>query len=355
MGPDRPLFSVIIPTRNRSAPFAVALHSVLNQRYPKFEVIVINDGSSEEHELLYRQLVEAARISIWMLSLVSTQGGHGPSYVRNYGARHAHGEYLCFLDDDDQWTDPDHLSRIASVITAEARPIELILAGQQAFRNGVHVPGVKWVNDVAERLGTPPDATGSYVVTPEDLVACQAHCHLNTTIASRTFFFELGGFDEALRYEEDRDFYLRAIDRARRIKFRPEIVSRHNVPDVALKISASSLESETSKRLYQLRVFDKAILFSALPELRRHAMRQRAFTLKHIATEAARFRRFDIATYYAREALMAGFTLSWLGAMTFFTLRQLIPGAKSALDNSISASTDHDCDNARVSVKPIRR
>jgi glycosyltransferase involved in cell wall biosynthesis len=321
----RPLFSVIIPTRNRSALFAVALHSVLEQQYRNFEVIVLNDGSSEEHEARYRELVKLAPELARLLTLVRTEHGHGPSYGRNFGAAHARGEYLCFLDDDDQWMDPEHLARAAGVITASAERIDLILANQQAFRSGAPVPDIIWIEDLKDRLRGVPDVAGAYTVTPVQLLGCQAHCHLNTTIASRCLYHKIGGLDEGLRYEEDRDFYLRAIDRARLIKFLPQIVSRHNIPDPAAKASMSTSESEISKRLYQLRVFDKAVLFAARPEVRRYAMRQRAYTLKQIATEAARVGRLDCAAYYAREALMTRFTLGWLGTTARFTLRRLDP------------------------------
>jgi glycosyltransferase involved in cell wall biosynthesis len=323
IGSDRPLFSVVIPTRNRSTLLAVALHSVLEQHYRNFEVIVVDDGSSAEHESRYRELVEATLGVARMLTLVRTENGHGPSYGRNYGVAQARGDYLCFLDDDDQWTDPGHLDRVASVIAASAEPIDLILANQQAYRNGAPVPGVAWIEDLEERVLQAPDKTGAYAVTPVELLGCQAHCHLNTTIASRAMIREIGGFDEGLRYEEDRDFYLRTIDHAGSIRFLPTVVSRHNVPDPGAKASTSSAESELSKRLYQLRVFDKAVLFSGRPELRRYAMRQRNYTLKHIASEAAKTGRIDCAAYYAREALMTRFTLGWLGTTARFTLRRL--------------------------------
>jgi hypothetical protein len=51
-------------------------------------------------------------------------------------------------------------------------------------------------------------------------------------------------------------------------------------------------------------------------------MRQRAYTLKHIATEAARSGRFDCAAYYAREALMTKFTLGWLATTALFAMRR---------------------------------
>ena len=320
--PNRPLFSVIIPTRNRSALFAVALHSVLEQRFRNFEVIVVNDGSSVEHEPRYRELVEAGMGVVRLLTLVRTERGHGQSYGLNYGAAQARADYLCFLDDDDQWTDPGHLGRAAGIIAAGPERIDLILANQRAFRDGAPVPGVVWIEDLRDRLRGAPDSGGAYTVTPAELLACPAHCHLNTTIVSRAFYLEIGGLDEGLRYECDRDFYLRAIDRAALIKFLPWVVSRHNIPDPAAKASMSTAETELSKRLYQLRVCDKAVLFSVRPELRRYAMRQRAYTLKHIATEAAQSGRFDCAAYYAREALMTKFTLGWLATTALFAMRR---------------------------------
>src|SRR5207237_5286228 len=107
----------------------------------------------------------------------------------------------------------------------------------------------------------------------------------------------------------------------------------HNIPDPALRDSASSRESELSKRLYQLRLFDKVVLFSARPELRHYAMRQRVFTLKHIATELAQDHRFDCATYYARQALMPNFTFRWLSMTMYFSLRWLCSTLKSHFCN----------------------
>lgn len=323
---DRPLFSVIIPTRNRSALFAVALASVLEQRFRDLEVIVVNDGSSAEHEPRYRELVEAASGTARLLTLVRTERGHGPSYALNFGAAQARGEYLCFLDDDDQWTDPEHLGRAAGAIAANASNPDLILADQRAFRNGVPVERVVWIEDLKDRLRGASDAAGAYVVTTAELLRCAAHCHLNTTIASRAFFLGIGGCDEGQRYEPDRDFYLRAIDQAKLIKYLPFVVSRHNIPDPAAQTNVSTAVSELSKRLYQLRTSDKLVLFGTRPEMRRHQMRYRAYILKHIATEAARAGQFDRASYYAREALMTRFTLGWLGATIIYALRRRLSG-----------------------------
>ena len=307
-GPGQePLFSIILPTRNRPALFAVALQSVLMQRFADIEVIVVNDGSSEEHEEQYLELVAQAPGMVRLLTLVRTERGHGQSYAVNFGAARAQGAYLCFLDDDDQWTDPDHLGRAARVIATSGAQADLILANQRAFLNGVALDRVVWIEDLEGRLHRPADQAGAYTVTTTELLECKSYCHRNTTIVSRRFFFQIGGLDEGLRYEEDREFYFRAIDQARSIRFLSAVVSRHNVPDPAARANMSTVKSALSRRLYQLRALDKAVLSSTRPELRRHAMRQRTYILQHIATEAAKMGRPDCALYYARQALMVRF------------------------------------------------
>jgi len=306
-----PLFSVIIPTRNRAGLFAVALQSVLDQRFRRFEVIVVDDGSAEPDALQYAVLAGKAPVPVQVLRLQPTQRGHGPGYATNHGASHALGDYLCFLDDDDQWVDADHLARVAGVIAAAARPPDLILANQHAYRDGVLVEQVVWIEGLMDRLISKPDPAGAYTVGPEELLSCPAHCHLNTTIVLRNFFTEIGGFDQELRYEQDRDFYLRAIDRAHCIKYLPCVVSRHNIPDPAAHASVSTAESALSKRLYQLRVLDKAALFSRRSALRRYAMRHRAYALAHIAAEARLIGQTDSAAYYRCESLVARLSAAW--------------------------------------------
>jgi len=318
------LFSVIIPTRNRAAQFAVALQSVLDQRFRDFEIIVIDDGSTDEHAARYCGLTGHTPGNMRLLTLARTEQGHGPGHGRNCGAAAARGDYVCFLDDDDQWIDPEHLARVAGVIGASMEPVDLILANQRAFRAGKPVTNVNWIENLESRLHRRPDLAGAYSVTAAELLTCPAHCHLNTTIVSREFFRRLDGFDEGLRYEEDRDFYLRAIDRAGVIKYLPDIVSRHNIPDPASRSSMSTTLSELEKRLYQLQLLDKAALFSVRPELRRYAMRHRSYVLKHIATEAARFGQFDRAAYYARRALQTGPNVKWAGYTAWLTLRAVV-------------------------------
>jgi glycosyltransferase involved in cell wall biosynthesis len=89
------LFSVVIPTFNRIAFLSTTLESVFAQRFTDYEVIVVDDGSTDgTQDYLYSlgQRIQHYR-----------QANRGPGAARNLGARHANGKYLAFLDSDDLW------------------------------------------------------------------------------------------------------------------------------------------------------------------------------------------------------------------------------------------------------------
>ena len=93
----RPLLSVIIPTRNRAALVGEAIDSALAQDPEKVEVIVVDDGSTDETARLLQQTYGSR---IHLLSLPERRGAGA---ARNAGIRVASGEFLAFLDDDDLW------------------------------------------------------------------------------------------------------------------------------------------------------------------------------------------------------------------------------------------------------------
>ena len=88
-----PTVSVIIPTYNRADLITQAIDSVLQQTYPDFELIVVDDGSTDDTESVVRAYGDRVRY-------VRTQNG-GTGHARNVGMQHASGRYLTFLDSDD--------------------------------------------------------------------------------------------------------------------------------------------------------------------------------------------------------------------------------------------------------------
>lgn len=113
------LFSIIIPLYNKAPYVGRALASVLGQDFADYELIVVDDGSTDGSMAVVENLVEAdARLAhlrkVKRLTLLS-QANAGVSTARNVGVARASGDFLCFLDADDAWT-PVFLSEMAACI-----------------------------------------------------------------------------------------------------------------------------------------------------------------------------------------------------------------------------------------------
>jgi hypothetical protein len=320
-------FTVIIATRNRPGPFRQALQSVLAQSFSDFEVIIVNDGSAGQYQSEYASILGVGGSSIRSFALIPRPNGHGGSYARNFGAAQANSPYLCFLDDDDCWTDRDHLGRAHAVITHSAAPVDLYMTNQAAFLSDERRPGPIWIEDlppVLARRGNRPHQHGAYRVTVDELLQSGGFCHLNTLIVRRTLYDTIGGMEEAIRWEEDRDLYLRLIDRAIVIKYAPFTVARHNIPDPAGSGSMTTALSDFQRHLFRLMVFDRALHLASHPSIRAHAHRHKAYTLKRISEALVIAGRPIEAALYAREALGTGPTAKWTAYAAWLTLRATV-------------------------------
>ena len=103
-----PFFSVVIPLYNKEAFIEDTIKSVLNQTFKDFEILVINDGSTDKSLNIVKQF-ENEKIS------VHTNKNSGLSFSRNYGIDKAKANFIAFLDADDLWAE-DFLETIHNLI-----------------------------------------------------------------------------------------------------------------------------------------------------------------------------------------------------------------------------------------------
>ncbi len=304
------MFSIIIATRDRPELLARALRSVMMQRWREFEVLLIDDSSTEAMRARNVAVLAEAGVGGSMLAMPAIAGGRGPGDARNRGLAHATRPYVAFLDDDDEWTDPDYLGQALAAM--ERLGLDLHFRDQEAMRaDGSVVPPPVWAEDLAQKLpgsGVVADG-GTFRVTAEQVLLSDGFAHLNTTIVRRTLAWErLGGFDGDIRYEEDRDFYLRLIDAAGAIGYTPGVIARHHVP--AGRASASSIAGE-ARDACRLAVLDKAIAGARNPAIRDRCRRDRVYALKTMSTRAAAAGEFGAAIRHGRAALRERFGAKW--------------------------------------------
>ncbi len=178
--------SVIIPTYNRAAWVMEAVASVLAQTYRDFELIVVDDGSTDGTLAALASLGGEVKI-------LRREERQGVSAARNLGARAAVGDWLAFLDSDDLWL-PDKLA--CQVEYLKANPDLVICQTEETWiRNGVRV--------------NPPEAcrkVGGDIFLPS-LQRCLVSP--SAVMLHRRLFEEMEGFDENLPAAEDYDLWLR--------------------------------------------------------------------------------------------------------------------------------------------------
>jgi glycosyltransferase involved in cell wall biosynthesis len=95
---NQPIISIIIPLYNTEKYIAETIQSVLNQTYINWELIVVNDGSTDNSTSIVTSFIEKDR----RISLIN-KSNSGVSDTRNIGTEHAKGKYIAFLDADDTW------------------------------------------------------------------------------------------------------------------------------------------------------------------------------------------------------------------------------------------------------------
>jgi len=309
------LVSIVLATRDRPALFQEALASVLAQTHAAKEVIVVNDGSSSASLAAYQPDWAAAAHALGgrfqAHNLVHRPKGHGQSYALNYGVAQARGDYVCFLDDDDKWTDPGHLARMVTAVQQRqqsGQTVDLYMANQDAWMGETQRVGTLWLGTLEAELaarGRSADPDGCHVVTVDDLMASTGFCHLNCLTVRRALFEQVGGMDEGVRWECDRDLFLKLVDQAQTMLFHPRVMSYHRVPDPSKSTNMTTSLAMLEKRLLQSLVLDRALIRARHPAIRRHARQHKVYALERMAIEYAERADWTDARFLAAQAFGA--------------------------------------------------
>lgn len=309
-----PFFSVVVASRNRPELLRLAVQSVMGQTFQDFELILVNDGSDQQYVPDIDAVVAEYEGRVCQINLVHYPRGHGQSYSLNTGAFSASGEFVTFLDDDDFWTDRDHLSKAHKALQHYPKA-DVYYANQLAVQPGQsrEQGEVLWLGDmqqICENAGLEPSAN-AYPVTVDLLMQSHGFAHLNCSIVRRELFLALKGMDEDIRWQCDQDFYLRTLDAAGQILFNPDVVSEHHVPDKNKRVNLTTAISVYQRLNYQLYVYNKAVTQLKHRAIVRQSRRHRAYTIQKIAEALYQQGRYADAADFCREALFMTFSPRW--------------------------------------------
>ena len=317
------LLSIIVPTRNRAELLLRCLLALKDQTHAGMEVLVVDDGSDAMHRAslvaAWPQLDERFRL------IEIAPGGSalssGPSAVRNRGLTEARGDLIAFCDDDDQWVDPQHASRAVQVFDKNTE-LDLLLGNQRAL----HVDGrcvEDWLPGLsglcAQRTAT---SDGWYRVSAHDLCQSGGFGHMNMLVLRRPLIDAMGGgFWTRVSYEEDRDFFWRAVDAARAMVFSPRVVAQHHVPDPARRVNVSTSFSQQERWLVANMVSQHIVASVRDPDIVKLNMQYQGDLFRRLASAARADNRPAAAARLAWQALSCRFSWKWLAMCCLYSLR----------------------------------
>ena len=199
--------SVVIPTRGRHQFLKQALESVLAQSHAPKEIIVVDDGVGA---------VEAVGHMSPLITVLDNRQ-RGPVPARNMGVSHASGDVICFLDDDDWFTDTGYFAVASAAFEAGAAFI--YCDGRMAFEDG------------RESLPFAFHADGETLTRDNTIL-------ISGVLYRRDLHAELGSFDESLPFYWDWDWYLR-IARA------GHPLTHIEAPAVAIRVHPQNMSGES--------------------------------------------------------------------------------------------------------------
>lgn len=212
-----PRVSVVIPVYNAARTIERALASVFGQSFADYEVILVDDGSTDDSQARIAAARAAAgpgRAAI--CSVISLPRNQGAAAARNAGIRAARGELVAFLDADDEWL-PEKLAR--QVAALDAAPDAVII--------GCNAEWLGPAGRVTHRLEDGPVITGA-----DAWKALLRSCYLSTpcVVARRAALEAEGGFDAALPVGEDQDLWFRLAERGPVLYLTEVLVRIHKQP-----------------------------------------------------------------------------------------------------------------------------
>lgn len=236
------MISVVIPTYNRAHFISRAIHSALNQTYQEFEIIVVDDGSTDNTEQVVKKFSDKRIVYI------RHEVNKGVSAARNTGIKISRGEFIAYLDNDDEWL-PDKLEKQITKFNALSDNFAIVYSGAYNVLNKTE----EIVSEV-----TPYLRGKIYTIFLKGCIFDPT-----TAMIRKSCFEKSGLFDESLSSCHDWDMWIR-IAKHYEIDFVPDILMKHYVhkDQVSTDLSLMIQNREMMIKKYQSELYKYPVSFS---------------------------------------------------------------------------------------------
>ncbi len=228
-----PFFSIVIPLYNKDKSIANTIKSVLVQTFTAFEIIIINDGSTDAGLEVAKNIIDNR------ITLITTKN-QGVSAARNLGIENSTGEVIAFLDADDYWY-PNHLEQIFQLFKSfpncglYATNYEIFYNSKKIVTNSfIDIPNEPW-------QGIVTDFFKSSLVSRIALTSALA--------IKKTVLMDSNKFDTDINFGEDLELWIRISSRLK-VAFCNSISVRYFI-DAPNRLSDSKIQNRKFAKLNQ--------------------------------------------------------------------------------------------------------
>jgi glycosyltransferase involved in cell wall biosynthesis len=217
---NNPTVSVILPTYNRAAALPRAVDSVLAQTYEDFELLIVDDGSTDQTREIVQGFIDHRIVCI------ESRQNLGAGAARNLGIRQAGGRYIAFQDSDDEWR-REKLARQVDTIERASPHSGVVYTNYLRARVNRTIVGLSRLRRLASRARLP------HTRLEGNLLHALARGNFITTQAAlvrRDYLESAGGFDERLPRLQDWDLWLRLAHRCQFVFIDEPLVTLYETP-----------------------------------------------------------------------------------------------------------------------------
>ncbi len=221
-------FSIIIPTCNRGAILTQAVKSVLDQTFSDFEVVILDDGSTDDTQNRLRPFLSDSRIHYLL------RPNAGVAAARNTGVAASSGTFISFLDSDDLWK--PHKLELESTFLRGHPTVDALFSDLEKYDGDDHIASFMRATPVFSHFLSQTPFPDGIEITNRQMFLCllrEVPVKPTSLTITRRAFEKTGGFNEAFRRSSDWEFLLRL---ARHAHF-----GYLDTPLAVLRISSDSL------------------------------------------------------------------------------------------------------------------